>query len=126
MPLVRVDLPNSTKPEHREAIVDVVYDAIINVLGAPANDKFVILNAHDSAHLVMDPTYIVERSERALIIQITLNAGRTVEVKKQFYRAVAEGLNEATGIRTEDVFINLVEVPKENWSFGAGEAQYAE
>jgi 4-oxalocrotonate tautomerase len=28
-------------------------------------------------------------------------------------------------VRKEDVMINLVEVPKENWSFGNGEAQYA-
>jgi 4-oxalocrotonate tautomerase len=74
---------------------------------------------------VIDPTYVVERTERALIIQITLNAGRTVEVKKNLYRAIADGLHERIGLRTEDVFINLVEVPKENWSFGLGGAQYA-
>lgn len=77
-----------------------------------------IPNAHDPSTLIMDPTYLVERTERALIIQVTLNAGRTVELKKKFYRAIADGLHEAIGIRTEDVFINLVEVPKENWSFG--------
>jgi len=27
-------------------------------------------------------------------------------------------------LRKEDVFINLIEVPKENWSFGNGDAQY--
>jgi hypothetical protein len=31
----------------------------------------------------------------------------------------------AAGRRREDAFINLVEVTKENWSFGNGEAQYA-
>jgi hypothetical protein len=29
------------------------------------------------------------------------------------------------GHRREDVFIGLVEVARENWSFGNGEAQYA-
>jgi len=28
-------------------------------------------------------------------------------------------------VRPEDVFVSLVEVPKENWSFGNGIAQYA-
>jgi len=28
-------------------------------------------------------------------------------------------------VRPQDVFINLVEVRKENWSFGNGIAQYA-
>lgn len=45
--------------------------------------------------------------------------------KKQLYKAIAEGLLTALAIRKEDVFINLVEVKKENWSFGNGDAQYA-
>jgi len=95
------------------------------VAGAPAHDKFMIVTEHEPTSLVMDRVYIVERTKRALIIQITLNTGRSVEVKKGLYRAIADGLNEAIGLRTEDVFINLIEVPKENWSFGSGEAQYA-
>jgi len=75
---------------------------------------------------VIDPTYLgIERSKDAIIIQITLNEGRTVELKKAFYKAVADGLHKRVGLRPEDVFIGLVEVKKENWSFGNGEAQYA-
>jgi phenylpyruvate tautomerase PptA (4-oxalocrotonate tautomerase family) len=126
MPLVRIDLPAMIPPDHRGAIIDVVYDALVNVAGAPENDKFMIVSEHGPDSLLMDPDYVVARSERALIIQITLNAGRTVEVKKNFYRAIADGLHDSIGLPTEDVFINLVEVPKENWSFGRGEAQYAD
>jgi phenylpyruvate tautomerase PptA (4-oxalocrotonate tautomerase family) len=126
MPLVRVDLPASTPPGDRESIIEVIYDALVNVAGAPADDKFMIVNEHDKAGLVMDPHYVVERSERALIVQITLNAGRTIEVKKNLYRSIADGLHDRIGLRTEDVFISLVEVPKENWSFGLGDAQYAD
>jgi phenylpyruvate tautomerase PptA (4-oxalocrotonate tautomerase family) len=56
---------------------------------------------------------------------VTLNEGRTLELKRAFYQAVADGLHERIGLRREDVLINLVEVKKENWSFGNGEAQYA-
>jgi 4-oxalocrotonate tautomerase len=56
---------------------------------------------------------------------LTLNEGRTVEQKREFYRKVADGLHQRAGMRREDVFISLVEVTKENWSFGNGEAQYA-
>jgi 4-oxalocrotonate tautomerase len=100
----------------------VVYDGLVNVAGAPANDKFMIISEHGPGSLVMDPNYVVARSERALVVQITLNAGRTIEVKKNLYRAIADGLHKRIGLPTEDVFINLVEVPKENWSFGRGEA----
>ena len=57
------------------------------------------------------------------MIQITLNQGRTVEQKKTLYRRVADDLAEI-GLRREDVVVNLIEVPKENWSFGNGEMQY--
>jgi 4-oxalocrotonate tautomerase len=58
-------------------------------------------------------------------VQITLNAGRTVEMKKAFYAKAAALIHEAAGVRPEDVLISLVEVTKENWSFGTGVAQYA-
>lgn len=126
MPLVRIDLPAGRSAQEREAIVDVVYDALVSEANVPANDRFMILNEHEQGTLVMDPTYVVDRTPEALVIQITLNGGRTVEVKKRLYRAIADGLHERIGIGTEDVFIGLVEVAKENWSFGLGEAQYAE
>lgn len=59
------------------------------------------------------------------MIQITLNSGRTTEMKKAFYKRVADLLAAEIKIRAEDVLINLVEVSKENWSFGNGVAQYA-
>jgi len=59
------------------------------------------------------------------VIQVTLNEGRTLEQKRAFYKAVADGLHDRIGLRREDVTTNLVEVKKENWSFGNGEAQYA-
>ncbi len=65
------------------------------------------------------------KGKPAVFIQITLNEGRTVELKKLFYRTVTERLHADLRVRPEDVLINLVEVKKENWSFGRGIAQYA-
>jgi phenylpyruvate tautomerase PptA (4-oxalocrotonate tautomerase family) len=55
---------------------------------------------------------------------VTLNAGRTTELKKKFYKRIAEDLSAELKVRKEDVFISLIEVSKENWSFGNGEMQY--
>ncbi len=66
----------------------------------------------------------IQRTVDCVLIQITLSEGRTVEQKQTFYKAIADGLHERLGMRREDVFINLVEVRKENWSFGNGDAQY--
>jgi 4-oxalocrotonate tautomerase len=126
MPLARIDLPAGKPADYGRAVADVVYEAMIGTLNAPKNDRFQVISEHTRATLIIDPTYLdIERSADALIIQLTLNEGRTVEVKKAFYKAVADGLHERVGLRREDVFISLVEVKKENWSFGNGIAQYA-
>jgi len=97
MPLVRIDIPATTPPDHREAIIGVVYDALVKVASAPDNDKFMIISEHGPGSLVMDPNYVVARSDRALIIQITLNAGRTIEVKKNLYARSRTGSKRASG-----------------------------
>lgn len=126
MPLVRIDLPAGKPEEYRAAIGDVVYTAMIEVLNVPEDDRFQVIAEHSSAHLVVDPTYLgIQRTKDAMLIQVTLNDGRTVDMKRAFYKAVADGLHQRVGVRREDVFVSLVEVKKENWSFGKGEAQYA-
>lgn len=127
MPLVRIHVPQGQSAEYRRAISDVVYNTTITVLNVAENNRFHAISEYSSSDLVIDPTYLgIQRSENAIIIQITLNEGRaTLELKKLYYKALADGLHERLGLRREDVTINLVEVKKENWSLGNGEAQYA-
>jgi len=126
MPLARIDLPAGKPPGYRAAVGDVVYTAMLGTLNAPKDDRFQVISEHSPGDLVIDPNYLgIARSKDAIIIQLTLNEGRTVEQKKAFYKAVADGLHEHVALRREDVVISLVEVKKENWSFGNGVAQYA-
>ena len=126
MPLARIDLIQGKPAAYRAAIGEVVYQAIIQVLKAPKDDRFAVINEHPPENFIADPNYLgIARSSDCVFIQVTLNEGRTVEVKRAFYQAIADGLHEKIGLHREDVLINLVEVKKENWSFGNGEAQYA-
>ncbi len=126
MPLVRIDLRSGKSQEYRRAIGEAVHQCMVGVLNVPPDDHFQILTEHDANALIYDPTYLgISRSDDIVIIQITLNHGRTVDMKRRFYSAVAQALASRPGIRPEDVFVNLVEVGKENWSFGNGIAQYA-
>lgn len=125
MPLVRIDLRKGKDASYRQQVGRVVYEAMVGV-GVPTNDRFQIVAEHEADNFLFDPTYLgIDRTDDLVIIQITWNEGRTVEQKKALYKAIANGLAESPGLRPEDVFINLVEVRKENWSFGRGEAQYA-
>ena len=127
MPLVRIDIDASTSPEVRGTICDTVYDAMTSMAAVPAHDKFMVVTEHGAGDIVFPQEgYLGIKYTRGIVlIQITWNAGRTTDVKKAFYRRVADDIHAKTGIRREDVWINLVEVSPENWSFGNGEMQYA-
>jgi phenylpyruvate tautomerase PptA (4-oxalocrotonate tautomerase family) len=127
MPFVRIDLLRGQSTDYRKTIGDVVYGAMRESLNVPENDRFQVITEHAAEGLLFDRGYLgIERTDDCVFIQVTLNDGRTVEMKRAFYKRVADGLHERLGLRREDVFISLVEVKKENWSFGNGEAQYAE
>jgi 4-oxalocrotonate tautomerase len=125
MPLVRIDVRKGKDVAYRQEIGRVVYEALVGV-GVPKDDRFQVINEYDTDNFLFDPDYIgVHRTNDLVIIQITWNEGRNPEQKKALYKAIADGLHSAVRLRREDVFINLVEVKKENWSFGNGIAQYA-
>jgi phenylpyruvate tautomerase PptA (4-oxalocrotonate tautomerase family) len=126
MPLVRIDLRQGTTPEYRSKIGDMVYRAMRETINVPEHDHFQVIADHPADALIYDPSYLgIHRTDDVVFIQITLNAGRTLEQKKALYAKVVELLANEPGIRPEDVFINLVECAKENWSFGNGLASYA-
>jgi 4-oxalocrotonate tautomerase len=125
MPLVRIDLRKGRDDAYRQEIGRVVYEALVGI-GVPEKDRFQVIAEHDVSTFLFDPSYLgIERTDGLVIIQITWNEGRTVEQKKALYKTIADGLAKSPGIRPQDVFINLVEVKKENWSYGNGIAQYA-
>jgi 4-oxalocrotonate tautomerase family enzyme len=126
MPLVRISLLEGQPKSQHMRVGDAVHRAMVETINVPPLDRFQIITEHSAADFVFDPTYLnIARTNGLVIIQITLNSGRTTEMKRALYRRVAELLAQEAGVRKEDVLINLVEVPKENWSFGNGEAQYA-
>ena len=122
MPLVRIDLRRGKSPAYRKAICDAIYKAMTEAFNVPENDRFMIVNEHDADNFVHAESYLgIFHSDDLVIIQITANDTRTIEQKQAFFACTAELLKENPGLRTEDVFINLVECKREN----NGIAQYA-
>jgi len=126
MPLVRIALMKG-QPATGRRIGAVVYRAMVDTLGVPAADNFQVITEHDPETLVYDPSYLgIRRTDGFVAIQITLTEGRSVDAKRELFATIAQNLRRELGVRPEDVFINLVEVKKENWSFGNGVAQYVQ
>jgi len=126
MPLIRISLREGKPAAYRRAIADAVHRAMVETIDVPPLDRFQVITEHPADGLVYDPAYLgIQRTDAVVLVQITLNAGRSVEKKKALYARMADLLAESPGLRREDVFVSLVEVARENWSFGNGVAQYA-
>ena len=126
MPLVRVALRQGKSAAYKQAIGDGIYKAMREAFSVPEEDRFIVVSEHSESEFQFSKTYLdIARSDDLVIIQITANNTRNTEQKKAFFARIAELLSQDPGLRKEDIFINLVEVPKENWSFGNGIAQYA-
>lgn len=126
MPLIRISLRAGKPAGYGRAIADNVYEALRETFNVPAHDFFATISEHDQNDFIYDREYFnIARTDDLVFIQMTVSNTRTVEQKKALYRRIAERVAKEPGLRPQDVFINLVEVAKENWSFGLGEAQYA-
>jgi phenylpyruvate tautomerase PptA (4-oxalocrotonate tautomerase family) len=125
MPLVRISLMKG-RPATGRQIGAVVYRAMVDTIGVPVDDNFQVISEHDPDSLVYDPDYLgIRRTDGFVAIQITLNEGRSADAKQKLFATIAQRLRRELDVRPEDVFVNLVEVKKENWSFGNGVTQYA-
>jgi phenylpyruvate tautomerase PptA (4-oxalocrotonate tautomerase family) len=125
MPLARVSLRRGKPATYRKAILEGVYQALRETFNVPEGDRFMILTEHDQDDFVYDPNYLdIQRSDDLVYIQVTVSNTRPTAQKQALYRRIVEKLTSSPGLRPEDIFINLVEVLPENWSFGNGVAQY--
>ena len=125
MPLVRISLRKGRSPEFLRDASNAIHDALVATANVPADDRFHIIEEVEADRLIAHPSYGgVTRGEGLVVIQITLNAGRTLDVKRALYADIARRLQESVDVRPDDVLISLVEVTKENWSFGGGRMTY--
>ena len=125
MPLLHISLRAGKPQAYRQAIFDSLYRAMRDALSVPEDDQFMTISEHDAANFRYGNAYGVARSADVVYIQITVFNTRTAEQKKALFRRIAELLGKKPGIRAEDVFVNIVDAAKENWSVGHGLAQFA-
>lgn len=127
MPLVRINLSKDAPAERIRVVSQAVYGAMTDIANVPIHDKFQIVTRHSADEIIYpDEGYLgVTYSPDLIFIQITWVAGRSIDVKKRFYRRIADEIHEKAGVRKEDVWISLVDVSREDWSFGNGDMQYA-
>jgi phenylpyruvate tautomerase PptA (4-oxalocrotonate tautomerase family) len=100
---------------------------MVEVANVPPHDKFQVITRHAPDEIIYpEEGYLgLNYTRDLIIIQVTWVSGRSIDVKKKFFRLIADEIHEKAHVRKEDIWINLVDTAREDWSFGNGEMQYA-
>ncbi|WP_240035591.1 tautomerase family protein [Hwanghaeella grinnelliae] len=126
MPFVRISMRAGKDAAYKHAIMDAIYHALRETFDVPEDDRFIVIDEHGADAFSYGKSYMdIQRSDDLVLIQITASNTRPLETKKALFQRICDLLVEGPGLRAEDVFINLVETDRVNWSFGLGGAQYA-
>lgn len=125
MPLVRIDVPEGKSDAWIRAVADGVHAALVATGTVPAADRFQVVAEHKPGRLIADPNFQgFARGPDFTLVQIFWSAGRSNDVKRGLYAAIARNLAAGAGLRGDDVMIALTESTRVDWSFGDGLAQY--
>lgn len=126
MPLVHISLRTGKSEAYHQAIFDGVYQALRDTFNVPEDDQFMTITEHEPSNFRYGASYLdIARSDDVIFVQISAMNSRTAEQKKALFARIVELLSKDPGMRPEDVFVNILEGVKENWSLGNGIAQYA-
>jgi 4-oxalocrotonate tautomerase len=126
MPLARIDINRDASPELVRVVSEAIYRAMVEIANVPVHDKFQVITRHTADEIIFPQEgYLgLTYTRDLIIIQITWVRGRSTEVKKEFFRQIAEEIHAKGNVRKEDVWIQLVDSGREDWSFGNGDMQY--
>jgi 4-oxalocrotonate tautomerase len=117
--IVRVDYPENKPVGFASTLASTINSTMQSVLGVPPQENYIICQQHENSALMHAPGNCpLERLDQIVFIQITLNLGRSAELKSEFFSVLTQAVVSAGCAQPENIFINLVEVARENWSFG--------
>jgi len=115
MPVTLVSILEGRGAADKRALMEAVQAAIANTLGLPPQDRNLRLAVHGRDEWLLPDG----KSDRYVLVEIALFAGRTPETKGALYAAIVKSL-EALGMDKNDIFIRLDDQPRENFGIRGG------
>ncbi|WP_298209591.1 tautomerase family protein [Acidovorax sp.] len=121
MPFIRTNVPHDTPAATRDAIVQGIHQALVDGIGMPPDELFNMVAGYAPGEFACSPTFNgVARSDRVVVVEITLRRGRSDAMKRALYAAIAHNLQATAGVAPADVFIFMHENDYSDWSVGHG------
>jgi len=119
MPSVLIEIRKSYSKEEEIVLMDAVHGALVDTFKIKPTDKTVRLIVHEPHRFSHPPT--LTQPEHFTYITINAFTGRSVEAKRNLYKAIVTRLG-ILGIPSDHILILLQESPLENWGVRGGQA----
>lgn len=116
MPVTLVSILEGRSSGEKVALMEAVQGAIAATLKLPAHDRNLRLAVHKADEWLLPEG----KTRHYTLVEIALFEGREAETKGALYQAIVEALEEL-GVPRSDVFIRLIEQPRENFGIRGGQ-----
>src|SRR5260221_6653954 len=121
MPFVRTALPHGTDPARKRSIVQGIHDALVEGIGMPNDELFNLVTEYRDGEFFFDRSFNgIARSDKLIVVEITMRRGRSDAMKRSLYAAIARNLETNAAVSPKDVFIFMHENDYSDWSVGNG------
>ena len=110
MPIAKIEVCRSHPPEMVSALIEAVYQAQIEALKVPEDDKQIRYIEYKPEHCPIPPG----KTANYTFVEFLLFPGRSLEAKRRLYQGIVSKLG-LLGIQASDILIVLIEPPLENW-----------
>jgi phenylpyruvate tautomerase PptA (4-oxalocrotonate tautomerase family) len=115
MPIVRISTLKGRTLDEKRAISGAIHEALVDSFRIPERDNNQRIDEYDPQDYILPPG----RSEKYILIEITVFPGRSQEAKRVLYRAIVSKLGKLN-VDPMDISIILYEPPLENWGIRGG------
>jgi hypothetical protein len=103
-----------------------VQEALIRVLKIPSDDFFQIIHVLPRNRFLHTPSFLgLKYSDDFIVLELAFISGRPKETRLALLKELNARIVAGAGISPDDLMIQLIEGPGENFSFGQGLAQRA-
>ncbi|HVJ33452.1 MAG TPA: tautomerase family protein [Terriglobia bacterium] len=128
MPVFDAHVPKGRfTPDQKRLLADALTQSLVQALQLPEGDRFISITEHGDGELHLHPTYMdMQRTDNAMIISVLLGPHHPLENKRRLAASINKLVVEALGVSPDDIFVAIIPVPRENFSFGRGELQLAQ
>lgn len=124
MPMLKFSIIEGRNEEQLSALLDAAHSAMVEAFGVPETDRYQCVTQHRPGEIVVQDTGLGFKRSNAVVLLTVISRPRSQEQKSSFYRLLSERLQQACGVSPDDLIITVVENSDEDWSFGAGRAQF--